>query len=284
VTVAEALGCATEQLAAAGYDEPRRQARRLAAAALDLSPAEIFARPERRLTAAEEAQLAEMLRRAAVHEPLSRIEGRRGFWGLDFALSRDTLDPRPDSETLVEAVLTRLPERDRRYRFLDLGTGTGCLLLALLTEYPRASGVGIDIAEGAADTARRNAARLGLARARFVVSDWTGAIAGRSFDAIVANPPYIASGALEGLPPEVRLYDPVRALDGGADGLAAYRAIAGDLPRLLAPNGLFAGEIGFGQSDAVAAILRGSGLAIDGIARDLAGIERCIVARPFGFT
>jgi release factor glutamine methyltransferase len=220
-----------------------------------------------------------MLKRVLAREPLSRIIGRREFWGLEFLLSADTLDPRPESETIVEAVLVRLPERDRPYRFLDLGTGTGCLLSALLSEYPAASGIGIDIAPGAAKTARDNARRLGLgARACFVTGSWAAALSGR-FDAIVANPPYVERGALAGLPPEVRQYDPIRALDGGVEGLEAYRAIAADLPRLLPPDGLFAGEIGLGQAGSVATILRLHGLRVDAVVRDLAGIERCLIAR-----
>jgi release factor glutamine methyltransferase len=180
---------------------------------------------------------------------------------------------------VVEAVLARLPDRTGSYRFLDLGTGSGCLLLALLSEFPRASGVGIDIAAGAAGTARRSAERLGLhGRAHFVVGDWASPLAG-GFDAVVANPPYIPTPAIAGLPPEVRDYDPRLALDGGADGLLAYRAIAIDLPRLVLPGGLFAAEIGWGQAEPVAAILRQSGLAMEEFIPDLAGIVRCVVAR-----
>jgi release factor glutamine methyltransferase len=212
-------------------------------------------------------------------EPLSWIVGKREFWGLEFVLSAETLDPRPDSESVVEAVLARLPDRSRTYRFLDLGTGTGCLLLALLSEFPRASGVGIDVAAGAASTARRNAEFLGFAdRAHFAVGDWAGAIAGE-FDAVVANPPYIPTRAIPELSPEVRDYDPKRALDGGTDGLLAYRAIAADLLRLLRPGGLFAAEIGLGQAEAVAPILAQGGLAIEGFTADLGGVIRCVVAR-----
>lgn len=282
--IAEAsVGAALEGVATAlikaGIDEPRRRARALLAAALDLSSGEIFARPERRLNPAQEARVSAMLERTLAHEPLSRIVGKRGFWGLEFALSADTLDPRPDSETIIESVLARLPERDRPYRFLDLGTGTGILLLALLSEYPAASGVGVDIAPGAARTARDNAERLGLgARAHFVAGSWAAALAGR-FDAVVANPPYIERAAIAGLPREVRDYDPVRALDGGADGLEAYRAIAAELPLLLLPGGLFAAEIGLGQAEPVVAILRRHGLRVEAIVPDLAGMARCVTAR-----
>jgi release factor glutamine methyltransferase len=278
-TVGVALDTAAAALGAAGFDEPRRRARRLLAAALERSPAEMFAHPEHALTASDAARVAAMLDRMTRHEPLSRIVGKREFWGLEFGLSADTLDPRPESETVVEAVLARLPERTGAYRFLDLGTGTGCLLLALLSEFPRASGVGVDVAAGAARTARRNARLLGLGdRARFMVGDWARAVAGR-FDAVIANPPYIPTPAIAELPPEVRDYDPRPALDGGADGLLAYRAIAADLPRLLPPGGLFAAEIGMGQADSVGSILARNGLAIDALAPDLAGTVRCVVAR-----
>lgn len=277
------VGAALENCAAAltvaGFAEPRRQARRLVAAVRGVSAAEIFAHPEAELTPAEARRLQEMLRRMAGHEPLSRIVGVREFWGLDFLLSADTLDPRPESEGVVEAVLARLADRSAPYRFLDLGTGSGCLLLALLSEFPRASGVGVDVALGAAATARRNAELLGLGdRAHFVAADWASAINAR-FDAVVANPPYIASAAIAGLMPEVRDHDPHLALDGGADGLGAYRAIAAELPRVLPKRGLLVAEIGAGQADAVAGILQQHGLDLDGLAPDLAGITRVVAAR-----
>lgn len=278
-SIGAALSSATARLAEIAMTEPRRQARRLIAAALQITATEVFAHPERKLTDAEQARLGDMLRRIAAHEPLSRITGSREFWGLDFLLSADTLDPRPETETLVEAVLGRLADRNRPYRLLDLGTGTGCLLLALLSELPNATGLGVDLAPHAAAAARRNAKRLGLApRASFVAGDWASSISAR-FDAVVANPPYISSGDIAGLMPEVRKHDPHLALDGGVDGLAAYRAMAADLPRLLQCGGLFAVEIGSGQGEAVASILAHTGLIIEGVAADLAGIARVLVAR-----
>ena len=275
-SVLDETACA---LAAAGLEAPRRLARRIAVAALGLTPAEVFAHPQRHLDEEEHARIVAIARRVVAREPLSRVLGRREFWGLDFVLAADTLDPRPESETIVEAVLARLTDRERAYRFLDLGTGSGCLLLALLSEYPSASGVGVDVAFGAAAAARHNAERFGLPeRARFVVGDWGGALAG-GFDAVVANPPYIATSELAGLPPEVRDHDPRRALDGGADGLAAYRAIAGELPRLLMPGGLFIAEIGAGQAETAARIVMAAGLAVEDIAADLAGIPRAVIAR-----
>jgi release factor glutamine methyltransferase len=277
-TVGTVLNTVAAALEAAGFEEPRRHARRLLAAALEQSATAVFAHPESALTAAEEARVADLLSRMIAREPLSRIIGKREFWGLEFMLSADTLDPRPESESVIEAVLSRLPDRARSYRFLDLGTGTGCLLLALLSEFPQAIGVGVDVAPGAAATARENARRLGLGeRAYFAVGDWAGAVAGR-FAAIVANPPYIPTQALPELMPEVRNYDPRRALDGGPDGLVAYRAIAPDLAPLLLPDGFFAAEIGLGQADSLAAILTQNGLAIDGFAADLGGVIRCVVA------
>ena len=279
-TVASILGEVAGALAEAGFDGTRRRARRLLAVALGLIQEEVFARTDRMVAEAERERIAEMLRRALKHEPLSRIQGKREFWGLEFALSPDTLDPRPETETVGEAVIARFPERDRPYRFLDLGTGTGCLLLALLTEYPRAYGIGIDRAFGATAMAHANAARLGLSdRAGFVVGDWADTL-GVKFDAIVANPPYIPTAELAALPPEVRDFDPVLALDGGLDGLGAYWRIAHDLPRLLAPGGIFACEVGAGQDVAVRGILVEHGLAIDAVVPDLAGIARCVVARP----
>ena len=281
-SIGSVLAETAAMLADAGLQAPRRLARRIVVAALGLTPAEVFAHPQRHLDQEEHARIGSIARRVIGREPLSRVVGRREFWGLDFALSADTLDPRPESETIVEAVLARLMDRGNAYRFLDLGTGSGGLLLALLSEYPRASGVGVDVAFGAAAAARHNAERFGLPeRACFIVGDWGGALAG-GFDAVVANPPYIATAELAGLPPEVRDHDPRRALDGGADGLAAYRVIAGELPRLLMSGGLFIAEIGAGQAVTAARIVAAAGLAVEDIAADLAGVPRALIARRPG--
>lgn len=278
-TIGELLGAIAGELAAAGFTEPRRQARRLLALGLDLTPAEQLAHSQQPVAPDAGARVRAMLDRLLAHEPLSRIAGRREFWGLDFRLAPETLDPRPETETVVEAVLRRLPDRRAPLRVLDLGTGTGCLLLALLSELPAAHGVGIDIASASVRTACANAAALGFAgRTLFLAGDWGAALSTR-FDVVVANPPYIETAALADLPPEVARHDPPRALDGGADGLAAYRAIAADLPRLLTPGAIIAVEVGAGQADAVAAILAASGCAREGVDRDLAGVGRCVVAR-----
>ena len=278
-TLGSLLSEAACKLSQAGFAEPRRAARRLVASSLDLTPAEVLGHSEQALDEQQTGRVRLALRRMAEREPLSRILGRREFWGLEFALSADTLDPRPETETVVEAVLRRVLNRNAPLRFLDLGTGTGCILLALLSEFPAATGFGVDIALGAVMTALGNAATLGLGeRAHFLVGDWGTAISGR-FDVIASNPPYIGGAALADLPPEVALYDPRLALDGGADGLGAYRSLVFDLLRLLRPGGVFACEVGSGQAPPVAAILRARGLAVDGCEPDLAGIARCVVAR-----
>ena len=274
------IGEAAAALLAAGVADPRRQARRLVSEALGIPPPELFGHPDRAVDEEQISRVQVLLRRMVAGEPLSRIFGRREFWGLEFSLSADTLDPRPETETVIEGVLRREPDRSAPRRLLDLGTGTGCLLLALLAEFPAASGVGIDIAEGAVRTAARNAVDLGLAdRARFFVGDWATAVS-EKFDAILANPPYIASEALAILPREVACYDPWRALDGGGDGLRSYRKIAEAAPRLLSPDGILAVEIGADQADAVAAIMTDNNLFVDGIEKDLAGIARCVIACP----
>jgi len=239
----------------------------------------VLNRPDAPVPPAEAAAFAALLRRRLAGEPVSRIAGRREFWSLSFRLGSDTLDPRPDSETVAEAALAVLPERGAPWRLLDLGTGTGCLLLALLSERPAAFGIGLDRSPGAAATARDNARALGLAgRSAFVVGDWTAAIAG-AFDLIVSNPPYIESGAIAGLEPGVREHDPRAALDGGRDGLDAYRAIVRDAPRLLRPGGALALEIGEGQGPAISQLLDAAGLVIVLRRHDLSGIERCLVAK-----
>jgi len=278
VTIRDLLASAAQRLAAAGVEGARRDARLLLAAALGLEAGALVARDDEAVEPAAAARFARMVDRRAAREPVARILGRRGFWTLALAVTPDTLDPRPDSETLVEAVLARIPDRAAPLRLLDLGTGSGCLLLALLSELPRAWGVGLDRSPGATRTARQNAGRNRLdARCGFVVGDWTAALGAR-FDVVVANPPYIEHGAIAGLMPEVRGYDPALALDGGPDGLDAYRAILADLGRVLAPGGLVAVELGQGQGDGVAALMEAAGLSVKERRRDLAGIERCIIA------
>ena len=277
-TIGTMIAEATAQLAAAGIAEARREARLILALALEIDPAMVLGYPERPVDDRSRARLDRLIARRVKHEPFSRLKGTREFWSLDFALSPETLDPRPDSETLIAAALAHLPDRRAPLRLIDFGTGTGCLLLALLSELPNATGLGIDILPGAVETARRNALSLGLsARVQFSVGDWDRGIEGEA-DVILANPPYIPSQEIPSLAPEVAAYEPRGALDGGPDGLDAYRALAPATQRLLTRGGLACIEIGAGQAVPVAGLLSKSGLTINEIRRDLSGLERCLVA------
>jgi release factor glutamine methyltransferase len=267
------------RLRAGGIEHAALEARVLIRHVAGVSAEQVVATPHALLSGAEFDALARLAARRCGGEPMARLVGHREFWSLDIAVSAETLVPRPDSETVVEAALAALPDRARPWRLLDLGTGSGCLLLALLSELPAAFGVGVDIAEGAVATARGNAAALGLGgRAAFLTGDWGTALGGARFDLIVANPPYVADGAIDGLQREVAKHEPRRALAGGADGLAAYRALATQLCRLLAGRGVAVLEHGAGQADKVCGILAANGLAITGRRRDLAGRERCVIA------
>jgi release factor glutamine methyltransferase len=280
VRIADALAGAVRRLAAAGIDDPRGDARILLLAATGLDRTALFLWPDRPLGAHAAATFAALVDRRAAREPVHRILGARGFWGLNFALSPDTLEPRPDSETIVAAALDAMSVHgDASWRALDLGTGTGCLLLAILSERPAATGTGVDRSAGAAATARANARALGLDdRALFVVGDWASAIDGR-FDLVVANPPYIPDDVVATLAPEVRDHDPRAALAGGTDGLDPYRTIAADLPRLLAPGGTAVFEVGVGQADAVAALGKRAGLTVAASRADHGGVARAVVLR-----
>lgn len=278
LTIGAAVSYAAAQLAAAGIAEPRREARLLLGLALDADPAIVLGYPEREVDAASLARLEGLIARRAKREPISRLKGMREFWSLDFLLSPDTLDPRPDSETLIEAALAHLPDRSAPLRVVDFGTGTGCLLLALLHELPQATGLGIDISPGAVEAACRNAARLGLSsRVRFEARDWREDITGEA-DVILANPPYIRSQDIASLAPEVAVFEPRVALDGGPDGLDAYRALAPMIGRILTQTGLACIEIGVGQAAQASRLLVESRLIISEIRRDLSGVERCLVA------
>ena len=280
VTRGEALAVLCTAFAAAGLEEAALDARVLLCDALAIEPAALAAHPERPLGEAGATRLAAHAARRLAREPVSRILGHREFWGMAFEVSPDTLVPRPDSETVVEAALRHVGHRSRPWRVLDLGTGTGCLLLALLSELPHASGIGIDRSEGALAVARRNASRHGLAgRAAFVASDWAAALSDSAFDLLVANPPYIASDAIAELAPEVQGYEPRAALDGGADGLCAYRAILADAGRLLAGGALAVLEIGFDQAEAVPRLAQEAGLDCMEVAHDLGGNPRAVALK-----
>ncbi|CAA7612942.1 peptide chain release factor N(5)-glutamine methyltransferase [Magnetospirillum sp. SS-4] len=278
LTVAQLLHAAAGRLAAAGIETSRLDARLLLAEALGMQPQRLSMHPQLEPSAAEAGRFEALLERRLSRRPMSQVLGRRGFWTLELAVSADTLTPRPDTETVVEAVLAALAgDRGRPRRVLDLGTGTGCILLALLSELGFASGLGIDRSDAALAVARRNAEALGLAgRAAFQSGDWGRGLAG-VFDVIVSNPPYIPDAEIDGLEPEVARFEPRLALAGGADGLDCYRALAPDIARLLAPGGVAALEVGAGQAGDVAALLGAAGLEQREIRRDLGGIDRCVV-------
>jgi release factor glutamine methyltransferase len=278
LTLGRLLLAAGARLAAAGIAEPRHEARLILALALGIEPATLLGWPERLVEPKLAAAAAALIDRRAKGEPFSRLRGKREFWSLDFALSPDTLDPRPDSETLIVAALADIPDRAAALRVIDFGTGTGCLLLALLSELPNATGIGIDIAPGAVAVAAANAAALGMAgRAEFRTGPWDTRIE-RPADVILANPPYIPTSEMGRLPPEVLAFDPRAALDGGADGLSAYRALGAAIRGLLGPAGKAYIELGAGQGLQVARVLGEARLTIRALCRDLAGIERCVVA------
>jgi release factor glutamine methyltransferase len=278
LTVAQALHRAAERLMAVGIDTSRLDARLLLGEVLGLAPQQVFTRPQLELSSQEAERFDALVTRRLGREPISHLLGRRGFWTLEFKVTADTLDPRPDTETLIEAVLEALPERGRPRRILDLGTGTGCILLTLLTELGFATGLGVDKSPAALEVARANAQSLGLAdRAQFQLGDWGQGLEG-GFDVIASNPPYIPDGEINGLEPEVAAFEPRLALAGGADGLDCYRLLAPQMARLLAPGGLVALEVGIGQAGDVAALLSEVGLTIRGVERDLGGVERCVLA------
>ena len=278
-TLKQLRRAAEARLRAAGVDTPDLDARLLVEHALALPREALFTRADEAIPEADAARVLALVERRAAHEPVGRILGHREFWTIDLALNPDTLEPRPDTETVVEAVLKALPNSTAALRLLDLGTGTGCILLALLAELPNATGMGVDLSPNAVAAAAANAARNGLdGRARFQTGNWGEGLAER-FDAVVSNPPYIPSSDIATLAPEVREHDPLRALDGGADGLDAYRAIAAQLPGLLLPGGIAALEVGQGQAADVARLLDAAGLAVQGVFRDLGGVERCVLAR-----
>lgn len=266
-----------------GLDSPDLDARLMVGHALGLDHAALASGAERILTAPEIEAISALAARRLAREPVARILGAKEFWGLEFGLSPATLVPRPDTETVVETALRALDAagpRDRPLRLADLGTGSGALLLALLSELPNAAGIGTDLSIEALATARENATALGLAaRAHFVACDFSAALRG-PFDVVVSNPPYIASGDIETLQPEVRDHDPRLALDGGGEGLDAYRAIAADARRILDPDGLLVLELGAGQERAVTALLTDSGIAAVGAESDLSGHFRALLARP----
>ncbi|MEM9625093.1 MAG: peptide chain release factor N(5)-glutamine methyltransferase [Pseudomonadota bacterium] len=279
--IRDAIEKAACRLRAAGVDGARHDAWLLLGHVLKQDRAALLAGALDDLSLKDQSVFSDLVDRRAAREPLAQIIGRKEFWSLDFRISSDVLCPRPDSECLIEAALADVNRRSRSAvwpgRILDLGTGSGCLLLTLLSECPAASGIGVDICEKALSIARSNGERLALSgRVQWLCGDWGAAING-SFDLIVSNPPYITTGEARSLAPEVRCFEPPTALFAGRDGLDAYRVLANDLHRLLSPEGTAFLEIGAGQAEAVEELFDVKGLRNVGRRHDLTGIDRCLI-------
>ncbi len=266
------------RLEAAGVDSPVLDARMLLEAGAGVSRLEIVTDPRRELSAAQVDAVEALVARRLAREPLSHILGRKGFWTLEFAVTPDVLTPRPDTELLVETALEFLPQ-DKPARVLDLGVGSGAILLSVLSERPAVSGVGVDLSEAALMVARANGAALGLNdRIEWRAGNWGEGLSG-PFDLVLSNPPYIASAEIETLAPEVARHEPRLALDGGADGLDAYRALLPQIRALLGQGGRFALEVGKGQASAVWALIDQAGLEPIDTRADLAGVDRVVTGR-----
>lgn len=278
-TLLTAWKAAQARLKTGRIDSPAIDARLLLEAATGAGRVDILTDPYRAVTPEQAAALDAMVERRLRREPVSRILGRKGFWKILLTVTPDVLSPRPDTETLLDVVLKAKGEREA-FTACDLGTGSGAILLALLAERPAAKGVGTDVSSEALAVARENAANLDLnGRATFIRTDWAAGFADASFDVVLSNPPYIPSGDIPGLDPEVRDHDPHLALDGGADGLDAYRALAPEIARILKPGGLYAVEIGWDQGEAVRALFAAAGLEAK-VVKDLADRDRVVTNGP----
>ncbi len=282
LTLVEAWTATRDRLKAAGLEGPVIDARILVEAASGASRADIIGDPRRPLSAQQAAVLDGFVARRLRREPISHILGRKGFWTIMLKVSSDVLTPRPESETLVELVLRDLPEH-RPFSLLDLGAGSGALLLAILAERPAGKGLGVDLSEEALAVARENAANLGMAgQVALLRGDWTTGLAEGGFDVVVSNPPYVPTDDIATLAPEVRDHEPRLALDGGPDGLASYRRLAPEIMRVLKPGGRFAVEVGHDQATAVEALFAGAGAVERATARDLADRDRVVFGRKAG--
>lgn len=271
------LDDACRRMTAVGIEAPRLDARLLLALALKAPEDRFYGREDDLLNPDASAAFDELVARRCQREPVSRIVGRRGFWTLDLELNEASLDPRPDSEALIEAVLEHVAPRQTSLRVLDLGTGTGCLLLAVLAEFPNATGLGVDLSSACVALAGRNARRNHLeSRAEFQSGDWMADIY-TIFDVIICNPPYIPAGQISTLAPEVAVYEPRLALDGGVDGLDCYRRLAVGFSDVLSENGLIFLEVGHDQQASVIEVMQQGGCRTVAVRSDLAGHDRCLV-------
>ena len=275
-TLVGAWAATRKRLEAAAVDSPAIDARLLLEAAAGATRSDIISEPKRPLTADQIAVLEGYVTRRERREPISHILGVRGFWKIMLRVTPDVLTPRPDTETLLDAVLPAFGQSDR-FSVLDLGVGSGAVLLAILAERPNARGLGVDVSESALAVARENAANLGLAgRVALLRGDWAFGLESEGFDLVVSNPPYIPTADIAELDPEVRDFEPHLALDGGADGLEAYRALAPEILRVLKPGGTFAVEIGPGQRQPVEQLFVEAGAASVRCVKDLSDRERVI--------
>ena len=276
-TLVKAWKAGGERLKAIGIDQPAIDARLMLEAAAEVSRLEIVTDPYREMTPEQEAVYDSYLERRGRREPVSLILGRKGFWTIMLNVNSSVLTPRPESEVIVDEALKAFPEH-MAFNILDLGVGSGAILLSILAERPAAKGLGVDISEDALAVARENAANLDLdGRTALLRGDWAAGLGDAGFDLVVANPPYIPSAVIETLDPEVRDHDPRLALDGGEDGLDPYRILATEILRVLKPGGMFAVEIGYDQSTAVEALFRAAGAAGVRTIKDL-GLRDRVVA------
>ena len=276
LTLLQAWQTAKARLEAAGLAGPVIDARLLVEAAAEATRADIVGDPYRALTAEQETALEGYLARRERREPVSHILGRKGFWKIMVGVNKDVLTPRPESEVIVDLALRAFDEAFH-FRVLDLGVGSGAIVLAILAERPGAKGLGIDVSEEALAVARDNAAHLGLGkRLALLRSDWTAGLSDGEFDLVVSNPPYIASHVIDTLQPEVAVHEPRLALDGGPDGLDAYRVLAPEILRVLKPSGIFAVEIGYDQKAAVEALFKAAGALNVVTVKDLSDKDRVV--------
>lgn len=276
LTLVKAWTAAKDRLKDAGIDQPSIDARLMLEVAAGVTRTEIVTDPYRELTAEQAAMLEDFLTRRARREPVSHIIGRKGFWKILLQVNKNVLTPRPETEVIVDEVLKAFPEA-MPFSMLDLGVGSGTILLAVLAERPAAKGLGVDASSEALAVARDNAANLDLNnRAALMHGDWTAGLADASFDLVVSNPPYIPTSVIETLEPEVRDHEPRLALDGGADGLDAYRLLAPEILRVLKPGGMFAVEIGYDQSKAVEALFNAAGAKQVRTIKDLSTHDRVV--------
>ena len=276
LTLVKAWNAAKDRLKTLQLDQPAIDARLLLEVAADVTRTDIITDPYRVLTEAQMATLEDFLNRRARREPVSHIIGRKGFWKILLQVNKNVLTPRPETEVIVDEVLKAFPEQ-MSFNMLDLGVGSGTILLAILAERPAGKGLGIDVSEDALAVARENAANLDLAgRVALMRGDWTSGLGDESFDLVVSNPPYIATHVIETLEPEVRDHEPRIALDGGTDGLDAYRILAGEILRVLKPGAMFAVEIGYDQSADVEALFKDAGAQNVKTIKDLSTHDRVV--------